>query len=62
MPEFSFDQNLLQVRAATKVVELVCQSGLDIPVNFFDSLLHACERSCELDMVYSEPFILPILL
>ncbi|XP_020269191.1 pentatricopeptide repeat-containing protein At4g21880, mitochondrial-like isoform X1 [Asparagus officinalis] len=40
-----------KIRAAVEVIELICQSGLDIPDHFFDPLLHACERSCEFDMV-----------
>nr|UPT48576.1 pentatricopeptide repeat protein AaPPR352 [Agave angustifolia] len=43
--------NSSKVRAAMDVVDLVCQSGLDVPDDFFDPLLHACERSCEFDMV-----------
>lgn len=39
------------MRAAIEVVNIVCQSGVDIPDDFFDPLLHACERSCEFDLV-----------
>ena len=41
----------LQIYAALDIVDHICKSGLDVPIQCFHPILHACEQYGELDMV-----------
>ncbi|XP_073009234.1 pentatricopeptide repeat-containing protein At4g21880, mitochondrial-like isoform X5 [Typha latifolia] len=44
--------NSSKVHAALDVADKMCQSGLNVSIESFQPIIHACERSCEFDMVH----------
>lgn len=48
---------------ALNVVDVAFKSGISLPLEAFHSILHACDRSCEFNMVcnFSLQFIIKVL-
>ncbi|CAL9083008.1 unnamed protein product [Musa acuminata var. zebrina] len=44
--------NSCKIYAALDIVDHICKSGLDVPIQCFHPILHACEQYGELDMVH----------